>query len=412
MKEQHPSRQLLSGYLRDELPSPRRKKISRHVAGCPVCQRRLGGLEREADEATGAVDYDSAFLRVAATVQSLKKGIDEEARLSASLLPELLKEPPERRFERIAQEPRFHALKLCQLLQDRSRSDWFDEPTRGLESSRLAVAIADRLDESRYGSGSVAEERARAWALLGNSLRINCKPRDAEQALRQAAEHQRITEDPMVESDILRLTASLRLIQGRTEESIALLDRAVAASREIGDRLHEGRLLVLRGKILSDTGRHQESLRILRKARLRVAPEVDPELDVIILHNILIALVEGGYPLKAQQILSRERHRYLDLGHRRFLARLLWIEALIARSLDRLEVAEPLLWRARELSEEQQVPLDWSYTSLRLAEVLAGQGRLAESRRLLEEVIPVLDFLEIQQDAKVARMIYLWCRKS
>jgi len=412
MNDLHPSRALLAGYFRDELPSPRRRKISGHVTLCPVCQRRLSQLERETEAAAGAVDYESAFLRAAETVRSLKESIDEEARHSVSLLPELLQDSPERRLERIAGEPRFHALKLCQLLQDRSRSDWFEEPARGLESARLAVAIADHLDEGRYGSGLVAEERARAWALLGNAWRITRNLHNAEQALNQAARHHLLTGDPLVEGEILGLTASLRYAQGRTEESIALLDRAVAISWEIGDRLREGRALVLKGKALGDTGRHQEALRVLRKARLRVTPEIDPELAVIVLHNILIYLVEVGRPLEAEQLLQSERHRYLDLGHPRFVARLLWLEALIARSLGRLEEAIPLLWKAREVFYEQQIPLDWSLASLRLAEVLAGQGSRAEARRLLEELIPALDFMEVQPEAGAARMIYLWCRRS
>jgi hypothetical protein len=145
---------------------------------------------------------------------------------------------------------------------------------------------------------------------------------------------------------------------------------------------------------------------------LRVTPEVDQEFAVIVLHNVLIYLVEVGRPLEAEQILQGERHRYLDLGHPRFLARLLWLEALIARSRGRLEEAKPLLWKAREAFYEQQIPLDWSLASLRLAEVLAGQGSRAEVRRLLEELIPVLDFMEVQPEAGSARMIYSWCRRS
>jgi tetratricopeptide (TPR) repeat protein len=408
----HPSRELLTGYFRDELPSPRRRKISRHVDLCPACQRKLKQLDRETEKAAGAVDYESVFLRAVETVRSLKESIDDEARRSASLLPELLKEPPERQLERIAGEPRFQALKLCQLLQDRTRADWFQEPARGLESARLAVTIADHLDEGRYGSGLVAEERARAWALLGNSWRITRNLHNAEQALNQAAKHHQLTGDPLIESEILGLTASLRHAQGRADDSIALLDRSIRISREIGDDLREARALVLKGRALVDAGRHREALRILRKARLRLSPETNLEAWVVALHNLLNCLAEMGRPVEAEQLLQQERHYYLDLGNPRLLARLLWLKALIARSRDQLEEAKPLLWKAREAFYEQQIPLDWSLASLRLAEVLAGQGSRAEARHLLEEVIPVLDFLEVQPEAGTARTIYLWCRRS
>lgn len=412
MQDLHPSRELLAGYFRDELPSPRRRKISGHVSVCPACQRKLSRFEREADQAAGAIDYESAFRRAAETVRSLKESIDGEARRSVSLLSELLTEPPARRLERLDAEPRFHSLKLCQLFQERSRADWFEQPARGLESARVAVAIADHLDEGRYGSRLVADERARSWALLGNALRITRNLHDAEQALDQAARHHRLTGDPLVEGEILGLTASLRYSQGRTEESLALLGRAIRVSREIGDGLREGRALVQKGRELTDAGRHREALRILRKARLRLSPETNLEAWVAALHNLLICLTDMGRPLEAEEILRKERHHYLDLGRPRLVARLLWVEGLIAKSRGRLDAASRSFWKAREIFEEMQLPAEWALVSFQLAVLQGKRVRVSEGRRLLDEVIPVLDFLEIKPEAGIARMVYLWCRGS
>lgn len=405
MNDLHPSRALLAGYFRDELPSPRRRKISRHVTHCPVCQRRLSQLERETETAAGAVDYESAFRRIAETARSLKGIVDEEARHSASLLPELLQEPPETQLERIASEPRFHAVKLCQLLQDRSRADWFQEPARSLESARLAVAVADHLNEVRYGSGLVAEARARSWAHLGNSYRINCNLSDAEEALSQAAKHQRLSGDPLAESEILSFTASLRYLQGRGEESIVLLERAVVISREIGDRLREGRALVLKGKVLGDVGRYPEALRVLRKARMRIDPESEPELAFIALHNLVTELLQVDRPVEAKQMLARQFH--LTSGSRRLQAKFQWLDALISERLGRSEEAQSILWKIREDFDDQQLPLDWAQVSLDLASSLISEGNPSEGRRLVEEVIPILDNLDVVPIATIARKLYL-----
>ena len=403
MQDLHPSRELLAGYFRDELPFPRRRKISGHVTLCPVCQRRLSRLEREAEEGTGAVDYESAFRRAAETVRSLKESIDEEARRSASLLPDLLQETPERRLERIAGEPRFHAVKLCQLLQERSRADWFQEPARSLESARLSVAVADHLSVARYGSGLVAEARARAWAHLGNSYRINCRLKEAEQALGKAAEHQRFSGDPLAESEILGFTASLRHLQGRGEETIVLLDRAFAISREIGDRLREGRVLILKGKALGDTGRYREALRVLRKGRMRIDPESEPELAFIALHNIVMYLLGMDRPVEAKRMLEGQ----LSPDGRRLQTRFQWLDALITQHLGRSEEAQSILWKIREDFDDQRLPLEWAQVSLDLASWLFREGRPAESRRLVEEVIPVLDHLDVEREATLARRLYL-----
>lgn len=396
----HPSLALLTGYFRDELPSPRRKKISRHVSVCPVCRRRLSQLEREAEPE--ALDYEAAFLRVTETLRSLKEGVEEEARRSASLLPELLQEPPERRFERIANEPRFQAVKLCQLLQDRSRADWFQEPARSLESSRLAVAVADHLNEGRCGSGLVAEARARAWAHLGNSLRINCRLGEAEQALGKAAEHQRRSGDPLAESEILGFTASLRYQQGRSEETLVLLEKAFGISREIGDRLREGRVLILKGKTLGDTGRCREALHVLRKGRMRIDPEAEPDLAFVALHNIVMYLLRMGRPVEAKQMMAGQ----LSPGRRRLQARFQWLDALITERLGRSEEARSILWKVREDFDDQHLPMEWAQVSLDLASSLFDQGQSAESRRLVEEVIPVLDHLSMGPEATAARRLY------
>lgn len=398
----HPSRELLAGYVRDELPSPRRRKISTHVDLCPVCQRRLSQLERETEQVTGAIDYESAFRRVVETVRSLRENVDEEARRSASLLPELLKETPERRLERITGEPRFHAVKLCQLLQDRSRADWFQEPARSLESAWLAVAVADHLNEARYGSGLVAEARARSLAHLGNSYRIICRLEDAEQALSKAAEHQRLSGDPLAESEILGFTASLRYVQGRREETIVLLERAFAVSREIGDRLREGRALILKGKALGDAGRYREALRALRRGRMRIDPESEPDLAFVALHNIVIYLMLMGRPLEAKQMVEGQ----LSPGGRRLQARFQWLDALISERLGHSAEAQSILWKIREDFDDQHLPLEWAQVSLDLASFLFSQGRSTESRRLIEEVIPVLDQLKVEPEATNARRLY------
>ncbi|MFP5285599.1 MAG: tetratricopeptide repeat protein [Thermoanaerobaculia bacterium] len=337
------------------------------------------------------------------TLRSLKDDVEDEARRSAYLLPELLQEPPEERLRRIANEPRFHAVKLCQLLQDRSRADWFQEPARSLESARLAVAVADHLNEGRYGSGVVAEARARAWAHLGNSLRMNCKLRDAEQALGKAAEHQRLSGDPLAESEILAFTASLRHLQGRSEETIVLLERAFAISREIGDRLREGRVLILKGTALGDAGRYREALRILRKGRMRIDPESEPELAFIALHNIVLYLLNMGRPVEAKRMVGGQPR---PVG-RRLQTRFEWLDALISQHLGRSGEAQSILWKVREDFDDQRLPLEWAQVSLDLISSLFRQGRPAEGRRLVEEVIPVLDHLDAERDARIARRLYL-----
>ena len=121
------------------------------------------------------------------------EAIHAEIEAAAGLLEELTATPGEERSERIRTEVRFHALKLCDLLLKRSREAWFRDPARAVELARLAVEAAEWLDVRYYGEVLVEEERALAWAYLGNAHRIASDLRSAEEALVRAEEHYKET---------------------------------------------------------------------------------------------------------------------------------------------------------------------------------------------------------------------------
>lgn len=402
----HPARPVLEGYWRDELPPPRRRKIARHVSGCPVCQRRIGQLEKEAQK-TIPIEYDGAFQRAVEMARSLQRGVDEEAGRATLLLSELLGQPSGGRLDLVLRDSRFHALKLSQQLQERSRSDWFIEPTRALESARLAAAIADHLEDGRYGSSLVAETRARAWALLGNAYRLSCDLRSAEQALQRAVEHQKLAADPSVENEVLGFMASLRNSQGRSEECLALLGRVLKIARECGDVRHEGRALTIQAKVLGDSGRYREALRAVRKGMMRIDSEADPELSLAAHHNFLLYLAGSGRYQEAHELLEQQRQRVLQSDRNPLTAKFYWLEGEINEGLGRFEEAIPFMMRARELFIERQIPRDWAFVSLDLALVLLKLGRLLEGKRIAKEAIPVFEFLDLQSEAMAARIVYL-----
>lgn len=174
--------------------------------------------------------------------------IHREIESAAGLLEELTSTPSLERPERIRTEVRFHALKLCDLLLKRSRDSWFRDPGRAVELSRLAVEIADWLDAGYYGESLVEDERAIAWAHLGNAYRIASDLRSAEEALLHAEEHhKRAGEDALTGAQILSFMASLRTSQGRFEEAVEILNQAVAVYRETRDRHLEGKALIQKG---------------------------------------------------------------------------------------------------------------------------------------------------------------------
>jgi hypothetical protein len=101
-------------------------------------------------------EYGPAIDRAAQGAGEQMEALFREIDEAAALLGEILARPSAERLG-LVQEVRFHGLKVCQLLEARSEEAWCEDAVAGVELARLAVEIAGRLDEERYGQGLGAE---------------------------------------------------------------------------------------------------------------------------------------------------------------------------------------------------------------------------------------------------------------
>jgi tetratricopeptide (TPR) repeat protein len=412
MSEHHPDPETLTRYLRGELPSDEGREIEQHLSGCVPCQRTAAGLTGTARENVikwrgHLFGYEAAFDRAARQASERLSRLFEEVDGAASLAEELLAAPEHQRRQLIRTETRFQALKLCELLEDRSREAWFNDPARAVELARLAVAIAIRLNPEHYGERIVEDARAQAWAYLGNAYRISSDLRRAEEALRTAREHHRRgDEDAFTEAQILSFTASLRNSQGRYEEATPLLDRAIAIYRAGKDRHQEGKNLILKGMTFSYDGRFKEAVRLIRRGLSRIDSVEEPWLLVSARHNLIVYLHRSGQNQEALETLERTRRLYLEIGRPLHLVRLRWIEGKISSDLDRFDEAEAALREARDAFVERGIGFDAALVSLDLAALFARTGRMEEVKRLAVEMLPIFESRDVHQEALAALLLF------
>lgn len=369
--------------------------------------------ERHPDPETLARDlarlggYEAAFDRAARQASERLSRLFDEVDGADALAEELLAAPEPRRRQLIQSEARFQALKLCEVLEERSREAWFHDPVRAVELARLAVAIAIRLNPEHYGLRIVEDARAHAWAYLGNAYRIASDLRRAEDALRTAREHHRRgDEDAFTEAQILSFTASLRNSQGRYEEAATLLDRAIQIYRAGKDRHQEGKNLILKGMTFGYDRRFKEAVRLIRRGLSRIDAVEEPWLQVSARHNLIWYLNESGSHLEALETLEQARRLYLEVGRPTHLIRLRWVEGKIAADLGRPEEAEVALRDARDAFVERGIGFDAALVSLDLAALYAGQGRTAEVKRLAEEMVPIFESRDVHQEALAALLLF------
>jgi tetratricopeptide (TPR) repeat protein len=358
------------------------------------------------DEKEAPAGYDRAIERAAARVGGHLKGLLREIDEAAARFSEILAAGEPERRGLVETETRFHGLKLCDLLQAKSREAWFTDPARAVELAELAVVIAGRLDVDHYGAGLVEESRALAWAHLGNASRIASDLRRAEEALQTAESHlERSGGDALVEAQILSFKASLRNSQGRFDEASGLLDQVIAIYRAAKDRHLEGKTLIKKGMTLGYSGRFAEATRLLRRGLSRIDPAEEPRLLVSARHNLTLYLEESGQHREALSALEATRGLYLELGERMHLVRLRWLEGKIARGLGRLDEAEAALREARDAFVERGIGFDAALVSLDLAMVYVQRGETAEIRRLAAEMVPIFESRDVHQEALAALLL-------
>ena len=338
-----------------------------------------------------------------AKIEGILREIDE----AAGLFAELVGTPEPDRRALVEEGVRFHSLRLCVLLEARSREVWFRAPAEAVSLAEVAVAAAERLDEAHYGPVLAEDARASAWAHLGNALRIAADLTGAEEAFDTAEAHlRRGGGEAYTEALLLSFRASLRTTQGFFEEAVRLLDDAIAIYREARDRHLEGRALIQKGTALGHLGRYAEAVRLIRRGLSRIDLLEEPGLLVTAHHNLIVFLTESGQHRQAREDLARTRQLYQDLGERMNLVRLRWLEGKIAREEGNLEEAGAALREARDVFLQEGIAVDAALVSLDLALLHARSSDTARIRQLAAEMLPIFEAGGVHPDAMAALLLF------
>jgi tetratricopeptide (TPR) repeat protein len=397
----HPTQEQLDELMRGRVDRRQSRKIVRHLlTGCRSC---IPGHQA----APRPYDYSAAFAAAreatADAVRSLSVELDE----APELLREILVQPFSRQWTMVTEEPRFRSWSFCQLLLEACTDLGFRDPNRALQTARLGVEVADRLDRKRYGGDRVDDLRARAWATLGGAERIGSDFRAAEKSFAKAERLIRTgTGDPLEKAHLLLLEASLRSHQQRFPEAFRMLRRVVRIARRCGDDHLCGKALILQGFLANMAQEPELSLRLLEESLPLIDAAAEPRLVLAARHNLIAGLTETGRPQEALTLLEASRRLYQQVGDRLSLIRMTWLEGRIRLVLDDLESAEALLTDVRCRMIELGQAYDAALVSLDLAQVYARQRRGTEMRQLASEMLPIFQSREIRREALSAVLVF------
>jgi tetratricopeptide (TPR) repeat protein len=352
------------------------------------------------DDHPGRDLYDEAIDRVFRMILARETLVARERSRGRDLFEELVRHPEARQRLLVANSSRFRDRALAEILLDQAHETGFSDPARASELARLAVSVAELLLDAADGSGGLHGLRARAWAQLGNALRIRADHAGAEQAFETATallDSGQVS--PLETARILDFQASLKRDQRRFAEAAVLMDRVIALYRKLGQKALLGRSLKQKSMICGESGDLEGEIALLRRALELLSPDLEPRTFLAARHNLISALCEVGRPRDAFALLFHTRPLYLKQGDRLNLLRLRWLEGTVALGLQRHEQAAVAFREVREAFLDLDLDYDAALASLDLAEVYAAQGRAADVRLLADEMLEVFRSRNIHREA-------------
>ncbi|HEV2853273.1 MAG TPA: tetratricopeptide repeat protein [Thermoanaerobaculia bacterium] len=274
---------------------------------------------------------------------------------------------------------------------------------RAMELAKLALRVADLAPGSEPWRSRL---QGYAWTFVANARRVQGDLPGAEEAFARADRLWKAgaPADPGVMNGFrpLDLKASLRRHQGRYDESLELLDQALAGSPPSA----AGRILLKKAFTLEQKGDYERALEVLSEAESLLDGRDDPRTPAILSFNRAVNLCHLGRYDEARALLPGLRELAVGLGNELDVIRGLWLEGRVAAGLGRREEALPALEQVRRYFTRKQIAYDAALASLELAVLYLEEGRTGEVRMLAEEMLWIFNAQGVHQKALAALRLF------
>ncbi|HYG62692.1 MAG TPA: hypothetical protein VEL74_08930 [Thermoanaerobaculia bacterium] len=390
-----------------ELPSGETRRVLAHLLhGCDQCRAAMSPLaaamflpSHQEDEVAveAGAEYEFPIFRALASakrVATLARGSADQA------LGAFPKEVPV--LDALSSESTLPSVPvLCERLLATCHALRHRDPEAMVLAATMATGLTERLEQSDVqGPKALADLRARAWAELGNARRVANDPNGAEadfaRALRQAASG---TGDPLLLARLMDLAASLYIAQRRFNEAFRLLDWVYQIYQREGDAHSAGRALIKKGISAGYALDSEQAVYLLGQGLGLIDAACDPKLVLSAVHNLIWCLVDCSRLDEANRLLSQSRKLYRAHAERLDELKARWVEGRIAAGFGNEEEAERAFLEVRAGYEETDLSYDAALVSLDLAAIWLHEGRTAEIRSLIDEMLAIFRARNIHREA-------------
>lgn len=412
MPHRHLSVESLGRVARGEVEGKEvvRAMLEHLLALCPHCRQAWRQVVLPAGERgarTGETPYTTLLQRAVARARELAPSLEQEQREAPERVAELLAVGERQQVYLLEQSPRFLTWGVTDLLIRESHRAAFEDPEAAAALARLAISLANRLNELRYGGAFISDVKAMAWAYYGNAHRVGSDLRQAEQALQMSEELiEQGTGDALIRAQWLSLLGSLRRDQRRFEEAVHVLEEMIQISASLADQELEGRARVKQASVLRESGKPEDAITLLRGNFERIEQAGDLRLLLCAHHSLVTCLVDSGRSAEALADLERLAPLYAESGDFSTQTRRLWLEGRLMVQLGRQEEAFKALTATRRAFLERGIGYDAALVSLELAALHLGRGEVEAVQRLAEEMLPIFRSRDVHREAMAALLLF------
>ena len=391
----HPTREALEGFLCGRLASGDVRKVLIHLMrGCTQCQQTMAPL---AEAMFGPA-------QITPKLPPVEEAFYEAPVTAAATAA--LKWVEHREEDAPRREVTAASLGPAEALLEASRALRHDDPAGMLQLAALASAAAEGLQPEAHDSRLTADLRARAWGELANACRAADDFTRAEASMSHALKCRRSgTGDPLLLARLAELAASLACAQRSFPDAFRLLDVAHSLYLRYGESHDAGRIIILKGLYLGRANEPEQALSLLCSGLASLDPNRDPRLLFQTLHNMLLFRVDLGDFQGAREQLAAMRGLYDRHAGRIDRVKLVWIEGRIAAGLGEIEWAEAALQRARQDLDAAGLGYRAGLITLDIAALRLVEGRSAEVRRLVEEMLTTFRAVGVDREAIAALLV-------
>jgi len=361
------------------------------------------GIIRRAALALGLRVAEAVRARLTANLRREKAA---RAREEAGTLWKTLKGlSPARRRSTVEKEAQYQTWAVAERLCAESERAAAHRADASLELASLALRVAKLAPGPDAWRSHL---QGYVWAFIANSRRVQGDLPGAEEAFLRSDsfwEAGAIADSWLLDaSRLLDLKASLFRQQGRYDESFRLLDQALEASssREI-----RGRILIKKATTLARREDYEEAIVVLRQAESEMEEIRDPRFPWLVRFTLASNLWHLSRYEEAESLLPQIRELAVTLSNELDLIRVLWLEGRISAGLSRREDAISALEQVRRHFTANLIAYDAALASLETAVLYLEEGRVAEVRRLAEEMLWIFRAQGVHQEALAA--LHLFC---